>query len=63
MLTTGSSGRHTAIPPPLSLEGTADQWIHREDTDYYSQPGKLFGLMFESISETCRKDRGAALLF
>jgi catalase len=31
--------------PPLSLEGAADHWNHREDTDYYSQPGKLFRLM------------------
>ena len=31
--------------PPLSLEGTADHWNHREDTDYFSQPGALFRLM------------------
>lgn len=31
--------------PPLSLEGAADHWDHREDTDYYSQPGALFRLM------------------
>ena len=31
--------------PPLDLEGTAGNWDHREDTDYYSQPGKLFRLM------------------
>jgi len=31
--------------PPLSVEGMADHWNHREDTDYYSQPGKLFRLM------------------
>jgi catalase len=31
--------------PPLNLEGAADHWDHREDTDYYSQPGKLFRLM------------------
>lgn len=31
--------------PPLSLEGAADHWDHREDNDYYSQPGKLFRLM------------------
>jgi catalase len=31
--------------PPLRLEGAADHWNHREDTDYYSQPGKLFRLM------------------
>lgn len=31
--------------PPLSIEGMADHWNHREDTDYYSQPGALFRLM------------------
>lgn len=31
--------------PPLSLEGQADHWNHREDTDYYSQPRALFQLM------------------
>ncbi len=31
--------------PPLNLTGAADHWDHREDTDYFSQPGKLFRLM------------------
>lgn len=31
--------------PPLSLEGAADHWNHREDTDYFSQSGALFRLM------------------
>ncbi len=31
--------------PPLSLEGAADRWNHREDDDYYSQPGLLFRVM------------------
>jgi catalase len=31
--------------PPLSLEGAADHWNHREDDDYYSQPRALFRLM------------------
>ena len=32
--------------PPLSLEGAADHWNHREDDDdYYSQPGALFRMM------------------
>jgi catalase len=29
----------------LSLEGGAYHWNHREDTDYFSQPGALFRLM------------------
>ncbi len=31
--------------PPLTIEGAADHWNHREDDDYYSQPGALFRLM------------------
>ena len=31
--------------PPLALDGAAAAWDHREDTDYYSQPGALFRLM------------------
>jgi catalase len=31
--------------PPLSIEGMADHWDHREDDDYYTQPGLLFNLM------------------
>lgn len=31
--------------PILTLYGDAGAWNHREDTDYYSQPGNLFRLM------------------
>ena len=31
--------------PPLDLAGAAAHWDHREDEDYYSQPGMLFRLM------------------
>ncbi len=31
--------------PPLSLEGAADHWNHREDNDYFSQPRALFNLL------------------
>ena len=32
--------------PPLDLSGAADSWNFREDdSDYYTQPGKLFRLM------------------
>lgn len=31
--------------PALSLSGAADHWNHREDDDYYAQPGNLFRLM------------------
>ncbi|MBK5073930.1 catalase [Budviciaceae bacterium CWB-B4] len=31
--------------PPLTLEGAADHWNHREDDDYFSQPRALFNLL------------------
>ncbi len=32
--------------PPLSIEGAADHWNHREDSeDHFTQPGNLFRLM------------------
>jgi catalase len=31
--------------PPLPIEGPAAHWNHRDDPDYYSQPGALFRLM------------------
>lgn len=31
--------------PALALSGAATHWDHREDTDYYSQPGDLFRIM------------------
>jgi catalase len=38
--------------PPLSLEGAADHWNHREDSDdYYTQPGNLFRLMSSEQQE------------
>jgi catalase len=37
--------------PPLDLEGAAGRWSHREDDDYYSQPGALFRLMSAAQKE------------
>ncbi len=31
--------------PPLALDGAAAHWDHREDNDYFTQPGLLFRLM------------------
>ena len=31
--------------PPLTIEGAADHWHHREDDDYFSQAGNLFRIM------------------
>jgi len=34
--------------PPLELSGAAAHWDHREDDDYFSQPGVLFRQMSEA---------------
>ncbi|HNW42856.1 MAG TPA: catalase [Elusimicrobiales bacterium] len=39
------AGQPGAAEPPLEIGGLAAHWDHREDTDYYSQPGRLFNLM------------------
>jgi len=50
--------------PPLTLEGAADHWNHREDTDYYSQPGALFRLLTpaqqQALFENTARSIGAA---
>jgi len=49
--------------PPLNLAHAADHWDHREDSDYYSQPGALFRLMSAAqqqalFDNTARSMRG-----
>jgi catalase len=34
--------------PPLRNEGAVARWNHREDTDYFSQPGDLFRMMTQA---------------
>lgn len=34
--------------PPLSVDGAADHWNHREDTDYFSQPRALYELLSDA---------------
>ena len=51
--------------PPLAIQGAADHWDHREDSDYYSQPGDLFRLMSPAqqqvlFDNTARALRGAS---
>jgi catalase len=51
--------------PPLAIEGAASRWNHREDTDYFSQPGDLFRLMTPAQQEvlfenTARAIKGAS---
>ncbi|MFA5515741.1 MAG: catalase [Desulfuromonadales bacterium] len=47
--------------PPLSLEGDADHWNHREDDDYYSQPGALFRLMSQEQQQLLFANTGRAM--
>ncbi|MFC2035392.1 catalase [Chloroflexota bacterium] len=47
--------------PPLKLEGTADHWDHREDDDYYTQPGLLFSLMSPEQQKVLFKNTARAL--
>ncbi len=37
--------------PPLELDGAAGHWNHRDDDDYYTQPGLLFRLMNDEQKE------------
>jgi len=51
--------------PPLAIEGAASRWNHREDTDYFSQPGDLFRLMTPAqqkvlFENTARAIKGAS---
>ncbi|MGN8342499.1 catalase [Pseudomonas sp. SMV71] len=51
--------------PPLALYGSAAHWNHREDTDYFSQPGALFRLMSPEqkqalFDNTARSIQGAS---
>ena len=47
--------------PPLSLEGAADHWNHRQDDDYYSQPGILFRLMSPEQKKTLFENTARAM--
>ncbi len=44
------SKEHTE--PPLDLEGSAFHYDHREDDDYYTQPGNLFRIMTAQQQKT-----------
>ncbi len=47
--------------PPLTIEGAADHWNHREDEDYYSQPGNLFRLMSPEQQQVLFENTGRSL--
>ncbi|MYM35183.1 catalase [Duganella sp. FT94W] len=47
--------------PPLSLEGAADHWNHRVDTDYFSQPGNLFRLLTDEKQQLLFENTARAI--
>ncbi len=47
--------------PPLNLQGAADHWNHREDDDYYTQPGMLFRLMTAEQKQALFGNTGRAM--
>ena len=47
--------------PPMALSGAAAHWDHREDADYYSQPGDLFRLMTEEEKQALFDNTAASL--
>ncbi len=47
--------------PPLSLDGNADHWNHRDDDDYYTQPGLLFRLMSPEQQEVLFTNTASAM--
>lgn len=47
--------------PSLLIDGEADHWNHREDTDYFSQPGELFRLMSPAQRQVLCENTGRAM--
>ncbi len=47
--------------PPLPLTGAAAHFNHREDDDYYSQPGRLFRLMSDTQKQALFENTARAM--
>jgi len=48
--------------PPLGIEGAADHWDFREDdSDYFTQPGKLFHLMSKAQQQVLFENTARAM--
>lgn len=47
--------------PHLNLFGSADQWDHRVDEDYFSQPGNLFRLMNKEQQQALFSNTAASI--
>ncbi|EKT63892.1 catalase [Providencia burhodogranariea] len=48
--------------PPLTIEGAADHWNHREDEDYFSQPRALYELLDSAEHERMYKRLAGELI-
>lgn len=53
--------QHDFNEPSLKLDGDAGHWDHREDNDYFSQPGNLFRLMSAQQKEILFKNTAEAV--
>lgn len=53
--------QHDFSEPSLKLDGDAGHWDHREDNDYFSQPGNLFRLMSDQQKEVLFKNTAEAV--
>lgn len=47
--------------PPLKLNGDAGHWNHREDNDYFTQPGALFRLMLPEQKQALFNNTAASI--
>lgn len=47
--------------PPLKVTGEAAHWDHREDDDYFTQPGNLFRLMSAEQKQTLFSNTAASI--
>jgi len=47
--------------PPLEINGAADHWNHREDDDYYTQPGDLFRMMNKNQQQVLFENTARAM--
>lgn len=52
---------HTLLEPALEINGNADRFNHRVDTDYYTQPGDLYQLVPEAEKLRIHSNVAAAM--
>jgi catalase len=57
----GPTEQRSLIEPPLPLDGDAYTYDHREDKDYYTQPGDLYRLVPEAEKQRIAGNVAAAM--